>query len=89
VARHDNNNNPLLRRIKVNVADETITAVAGQNGTFTIMVTDCGPSDVTDAVICESLPDTFSGVTLHRDKRGGASNRARNCGSGLFCNVFI
>ena len=42
--RHDNNNN-LLRRIKVRVADETITAVAGQKDTFTIAVINSAPSD--------------------------------------------
>ena len=44
VEGHDNNNNP-LRRIKVRVADETSTAVAGQKDTFTIAVINSAPSD--------------------------------------------
>jgi uncharacterized repeat protein (TIGR01451 family) len=54
--------------LKVTITDGRSRYVAGQNLIYTIMVTNAGPSDVTEAVICESLPETFSGVTLHRDQ---------------------
>jgi hypothetical protein len=73
--------------LSITVADEA--AVAGQRGTYTIVVTNAGPSDVTGTVVTDSFRPIFTGVNLYRDAgRSGVKSRA-NFGNGWFCNVFI
>src|SRR5207237_8008254 len=59
--------------LKVTVNDGKTAAVAGQNNTYTIAVTNIGPSNVSGAVINDSFPSTFNGVTYTATQTGGAS----------------
>ena len=49
------------------------TAVPGEGITYTIAVTNDGPSDVTGATIADTLPSTLSGATFTAAETGGAS----------------
>jgi uncharacterized repeat protein (TIGR01451 family) len=55
------------------VNDGKATAVAGTQDTYTIVVTNVGPSKVTGAVIHDTFPGTFTGVTYTATQSGGAS----------------
>ena len=59
--------------LKVTVNDGKTAAVAGQKNTYTIAVTNIGPSNVSGAVINDSFPSTFNGVTYTATQTGGAS----------------
>ena len=49
------------------------TAVPGQGITYTIVVSNAGPSDVTGAAVDDTLPSTLSGATFTAMATGGAS----------------
>ena len=51
---------PTLADLSVTVTDEKSTATAGQTDTYTIVVTNNGPSDVTDAVVSDNFPASFT-----------------------------
>ena len=59
--------------LKVTISDSKTTAVPGTKNTYTIVVTNSGPSDVTAAVIKDSFPTTFTGVTFTATQTGGAT----------------
>jgi uncharacterized repeat protein (TIGR01451 family) len=59
--------------LKVTVADGKTAAVPGTKDTYTIVVTNVGPSNIAGAVINDSFPSTFSGVTYTASQIGGAS----------------
>jgi uncharacterized repeat protein (TIGR01451 family) len=67
--------------LKITVNDNKATAVAGQKNTYTIVATNMGPSNVAGAVISDSFPSTFNGVTYTATQTGGASGFAAS-GSG-------
>jgi uncharacterized repeat protein (TIGR01451 family) len=67
--------------LKVTVTDGKSTAVAGQQDTYTIVVTNPGPSNVTGGVVSDSFPNTFTGVTYTATQSGGATG-FRATGSG-------
>ncbi len=55
------------------VTGATGSAVAGQGITYTIVVTNVGPSNATDATVHDTLPDTLTGATFTATETGGAS----------------
>ena len=72
--------------LKVTVNDGKTAAVAGQKNTYTIAVTNIGPSNVSGAVINDSFPSTFNGVTYTATQTGGASGFTAS-GSGNINNT--
>jgi uncharacterized repeat protein (TIGR01451 family) len=59
--------------LKITVNDGITAAVAGQKDTYTIIVTNSGPSNVVGAVVNDSFPITFTGVTFTATEIGGAA----------------
>src|SRR5438309_5688547 len=59
--------------LKVTVNDGKTAAVPGTKDTYTIVVTNVGPSNIAGAVINDSFPSTFTGVTYTATQTGGAS----------------
>jgi len=59
--------------LKVMVADGKSAEVAGSKNTYTITVSNLGPSNVSGAQINDSFPSTFTGVTYTATQTGGAS----------------
>src|SRR2546430_17399426 len=59
--------------LRVTVNDGKTATVAGAKNTYTIVVTNGGPSNVSGAVINDSFPSTFTGVTYTATQTGGAS----------------
>jgi uncharacterized repeat protein (TIGR01451 family) len=60
--------------LKVKVTDRKTTVIAGRRNSYTIVVTNSfGPSDVSGAVVSDSFPNTFTGVTFTATESGGAS----------------
>jgi uncharacterized repeat protein (TIGR01451 family) len=59
--------------LKVTVTDGRSAAVAGSRNTYTIIVRNLGPSNVSGAVIDDSFPSTFTAVTYTATQSGGAS----------------
>jgi uncharacterized repeat protein (TIGR01451 family) len=72
--------------LKITVNDNKATAVAGQKNTYTIVATNMGPSNVAGAVISDSFPSTFNGVTYTATQTGGAAGFAAS-GSGNINNI--
>jgi uncharacterized repeat protein (TIGR01451 family) len=72
--------------LKITVNDGKTTAVAGQKNTYTIAVTNTGPSNASSAVISDSFPSTFNGVTYTTTQTGGASGFTAT-GSGKINNT--
>ena len=59
--------------LRVTVNDAKTATVAGTKNTYTIVVTNGGPSGVSGAVINDSFPSTFTGVMYTAVQNGGAS----------------
>jgi uncharacterized repeat protein (TIGR01451 family) len=59
--------------LKVTVSDGKAAAAAGQKDTYTIVVTNLGPTKVAGARIQDNFPATFAGVTFTATQTGGAS----------------
>ena len=59
--------------LKVTVTDGKTTAIAGTKSTYTIVVTNVGPSNVTGAAIQDTFPASFTGVTFTATQTGGAA----------------
>jgi uncharacterized repeat protein (TIGR01451 family) len=59
--------------LQARVTDGTANVIAGREYTYTISVGNSGPSAVTGAVIRDSFPNTFTGVTFTATQTGGAS----------------
>jgi uncharacterized repeat protein (TIGR01451 family) len=72
--------------LKVTVTDGKTSAVPGSKNTYTIVVTNAGPSKVTGAVIRDTFPSTFTGVTYTGTQSGGASGFSAS-GSGNINNT--
>ena len=64
---------PTLADPRVTITDGKITVTAGKSDTYTIVVTNPGPGDVTGAVVTDKFPDIFTGVTFTATQTGGAS----------------
>jgi uncharacterized repeat protein (TIGR01451 family) len=62
-----------IANLVVTVTDGKTTAFAGTTDSYTIVVTNPGPSNVTDAVVKDNFPGTFTGVTFSATQSGGAS----------------
>jgi uncharacterized repeat protein (TIGR01451 family) len=72
--------------LKVTLTDGKTSAVAGSKNTYTIVVTNVGPSKVSGAVIRDTFPSTFTGVTYTATQSGGASGFTTS-GSGNINNT--
>jgi uncharacterized repeat protein (TIGR01451 family) len=59
--------------LKVTVTDGKTAVVPGTKDTYTIVVTNAGPSHVAGAVIQDHFPSTFTGVTFTATQGGGAT----------------
>ena len=59
--------------LKVTVTDGKTSALPGSKNTYTIVVTNAGPSKVIGAIIRDTFPSTFTGVTYTATQSGGAS----------------
>lgn len=59
--------------LKITATDGKSAAVAGSKNTYTITVTNLGPSNLSGAVIKDNFPSTFTGVTYTATQTGGAS----------------
>jgi len=59
--------------LKVTITDGKTAAVPGSKDTYTIVVTNAGPSNVSGGVIQDIFPDTFIGVTFTATQTGGAT----------------
>jgi uncharacterized repeat protein (TIGR01451 family) len=82
----DTDNITFKADLKVTVTDGKTSAVAGSKNTYTIVVTNAGPSKVNGAVIRDSFPSTFTGVTYTATQSGGASGFTAS-GSGNINNT--
>jgi uncharacterized repeat protein (TIGR01451 family) len=59
--------------LRVTVTDGKTAAIGGAKDTYTIGVTNSGPNEVTGAVVSDSFPASFSGVTFTATQSRGAS----------------
>jgi uncharacterized repeat protein (TIGR01451 family) len=59
--------------IKVDVDDAENGVVVGQKDTYTLRVTNTGPSNVRGVVVKDDLPNNFTNVTFSAVEKGGAS----------------
>jgi uncharacterized repeat protein (TIGR01451 family) len=82
----DTDNITISSDLKVTVNDGKATAVAGTQDTYTIVVTNVGPSKVTGAVIHDSFPAIFTGVTYTATATGSATGFTAS-GSGNINNT--
>jgi uncharacterized repeat protein (TIGR01451 family) len=62
--------------LKVTVNDGKTSIAAGQKDTYTIKVTNVGPSNATGATVTDTFPRMFTGVTFTATQSGGASGFA-------------
>ena len=83
----DTDNITLKADLRVTVTDGKTSAVAGSKNTYTIVVTNAGPSKVTGAVVKDTFPSTFTGVTYTATQSGGASGFTAS-GSGNISNTI-
>src|SRR6184192_2288982 len=67
--------------LKVTVTDGKTAAVPGTKNTYTIVVTNAGPSNASGAVVQDIFAATFTGVTFTATETGGATGFSAN-GSG-------
>jgi uncharacterized repeat protein (TIGR01451 family) len=59
--------------LQVTVNDGKTAAVAGGTNTYTIVVSNDGPSYVTGAVLKDTFPTTLTGITFTATQTGGAT----------------
>src|SRR5439155_636194 len=64
---------PPLSDLRVTINDGKTSVRAGTSNTYTIGVTNAGPSDVTGAIVTDNFPGIFTGVTFTATQTGGAS----------------
>jgi uncharacterized repeat protein (TIGR01451 family) len=72
--------------LKVTIADGKTTAVPGSKHTYTIVVTNAGPSNASGAVIQDTFPASFIGVTFTATQTGAATGFSAS-GSGNINDV--
>jgi len=82
----DTDNITFKADLKVTVSDGKTAATAGAKNTYTIVVTNAGPSKVIGAAIHDSFPSTFTSVTYNATQSGGASGFSAS-GSGNINNT--
>jgi uncharacterized repeat protein (TIGR01451 family) len=75
--------------LKVTVSDGKAAAVAGTRNTYTIVVTNAGPSNVAGAVIQDNFPAAFTGVTFTATQTGGASGFMAAAGGSIHDTVTM
>src|SRR3989449_393787 len=59
--------------LRVTVTDIKDTVVAGTRNTYTVVVKNLGPDNVTGASVSDIFPAIFTGVTFTATQTGGAS----------------
>jgi uncharacterized repeat protein (TIGR01451 family) len=59
--------------LQITKTDNKTTAVPGTTDTYTIVVTNAGPSNVTGATVMDTFPAIFTGVTWTATATGGAT----------------
>ena len=59
--------------LQITKTDNKTTAVPGTSDTYTIVVTNAGPSSVTGATVMDTFPAIFTGVTWTATATGGAT----------------
>ena len=64
---------PAPADLKVTVTDSKTAIAAGARDTYSIKVTNVGPSNVTGATVTDNFPGIFTGATLTATQSGGAS----------------
>src|SRR5205823_12853887 len=69
----DTDNITVQADLKVTVNDGKTAAVTGSQDTYTIVVKNVRPSKVTGAVIHDTFPSIFTGVTYTATQSGGAT----------------
>jgi len=69
----DTDNISVQADLKVTVNDGKTAAVPGSQDTYTIVVTNAGPSKVTGAVIHDTFPSLLTGLTYTAMQSGGAT----------------
>jgi uncharacterized repeat protein (TIGR01451 family) len=69
----DSDNIVFKADLRVTVTDGKTAAIAGKKNTYTIVVTNAGPSNVTSATIQDTFPPNFAGVTFMATQTGGAT----------------
>jgi CSLREA domain-containing protein/uncharacterized repeat protein (TIGR01451 family) len=84
----DTDNITIKADLKVTVTDGKTSAVPGTKNTYTIVVSNVGPSKVIGAVIHDAFPSTFTGVTYTATQSGGATGFTAT-GSGNINNTVI
>lgn len=72
--------------LKITLTDGKTVAVAGQKDTYTIVITNAGPSNIAGATVTDNFPTSFTGVTFTATQSGGASGFSTN-GSGNINNT--
>jgi len=82
----DTDNITIKADLKITVTDGKTSALPGAKSTYTIVVTNAGPSKVIGAVIRDTFPSTFTGVTYTATQSGGASGFSAS-GSGNINNT--
>jgi uncharacterized repeat protein (TIGR01451 family) len=75
--------------LRVTVNDGKTAAVAGAKNTYTIVVTNGGPSNVSGAVINDDFPGTFTGVGYIASQSGGASGFSPKGSCDIHDNVVM
>src|SRR5947208_576538 len=63
----------LTADLKVTVTDGKSSVVSGQSDTYTIVVTNSGPSNVPGAPVSDNFPAVFTGMSFTATQTGGAS----------------
>src|SRR5438552_11867512 len=69
----DTDNITFKADLKVTVTDGKTSAVARSKNTYTIVLTNAGPSKVSGAVVRDTFPSTNSGVSYTATQSGGAT----------------
>src|SRR5204862_370978 len=69
--------------LSVTVNDGTATAVPGTSTTYTIVVQNPGPSDITGATLTDLFPAGISGDNFTSMASGGATGNTRTAGGDL------
>ena len=83
----DTDNITIRGDLKVTVNDGKTTAVPGTKNTYTIVVTNLGPSKVVGAVVHDAFPSSFTGVTFTATQSGGVTGFSAS-GSGNINNTI-
>lgn len=60
--------------LRITVTNGRTSLIPGAKNTYTIAITNLGPSDVTGAVVKDNFPAEFTGVTFTATQTGGASS---------------